>query len=140
MNVLPLIVGLAASPLWAQEGYQADPQLIPVGGFILFYNSRGPLSFASADLRERPQGTSQIGEVRGRSCQYGLSIPISATFRGPSVSGAAGNGGYEQALKEIRRAHSELAGIYDVKVDIQTVSILGVFRRDCTEVTARGFK
>ena len=35
---------------------------------------------------------------------------------------------------------AEIRGIYDVKVDLQQISILGVYRRVCTEVSALGFQ
>ena len=76
----------------------------------------------------------------GNSCQHGLSIPVTASIRPTTVSGAAGNGGYNKTLAGILKARPDLAGIYDVKVDVHTISILGFYRRTCTEILARGFR
>ena len=77
----------------------------------------------------------------GDSCQHGLSIPIiySATDR-LSLSGAAGDGSYRKALQNIAEKHPGIAGLYDVKVDIQRMSILTIYSRNCTIVVAQGFK
>jgi hypothetical protein len=69
-----------------------------------------------------------------------LAIPISTSILSTTVSGAAGNGGYNKTLAGLLKARPDLAGIYDVKVDVQTLSILGFYRRSCTEILARGFR
>jgi hypothetical protein len=106
----------------------------------IFYNSEGPLSFATPTPGEIPPGAQDAGEVRGRTCQHGLAIPVTASFRPTTVSGAAGDGGYRKTLAVILKARPDLAGIYDVKVDLHNLSILGFYRRLCTEVSARGFR
>lgn len=122
------------------EGEDAAPSLVRPGGFMLFYDSVGPLSFVASTRRELPADAVDIGEVRASACQHGLSIPISLSLRGNSVSGVAGRGGFEKTLAKIKEAHPELRGIYDVKVDQRTTSVLGLWRRVCAEVTARGFR
>lgn len=129
---------LLAGPVFGREQYRASPSLIPLSGIILFYNSQGPLSLVSMTRSELPPDAVPTGEVRGRSCQHGLVIPISGNLRSASVSGAAGDGSYRKAVREIRRRRPELIGIYDVKVDLHIVSILGIYRRWCTEISARG--
>lgn len=137
-----MIVGcLLSASAWAQNpAYEADIGLIFVGGFILFYDSAGPLSYQTFTPRESPDGALSLGEVTGDSCQHGLSIPIifSATDRF-SVSGAKGDGSFKKALRDLRQRHPDVDGIYDVKVDVHQLSILGIYKRDCTEVVARGF-
>ncbi len=133
---------LLSTSAWAQSpAYEADIGLIFVGGFILFYDSEGPLSYQTFTPRESPDGAVSLGEVAGNSCQHGLSIPIifSATDRF-SVSGAKGDGSFKQALSDLRQKHPGVEGIYDVKVDVHQLSILGIYKRDCTEVVARGFR
>lgn len=132
---------LLAGPVRAQDegdGTQNVPGLISTGGYVLFYNVEAPLALVSES--RRPAGSTSLGEVVGRSCQHGLSIPISASLRSQSVSGAAGDGSYRKALAQIRRDNPELKGVYDVKVDTRQLSILGVYRRRCTIVTARGYR
>ncbi len=132
---------LAASSVRAQEeGTMARPGLISPGGLVVFYASEGPLSFQTLTPGELPAGARDAGEVRGRSCQHGLSIPVTASIRPTTVSGAAGNGGYNKTFVGILKVRPDLAGIYDVKVDVQTFSILGFYRRICTEILARGYR
>jgi hypothetical protein len=136
-----LAVLMAAPAVLAQEeGTTASPGLISPGGLVLFYASEGPLSFATLTPGELPPGARDAGEVRGRSCQHGLAIPVSATIRPTTVSGAAGNGGYEKTVAAILKVRPDLAGIYDVKVDVHILGILGFYRRSCTEILARGFR
>jgi hypothetical protein len=115
--------------------------LIATRGFVLFYDSAGPLSYQTMTPQEVPKGVALVGEVVGDSCQHSLSIPIisSATNRS-SVSGAKGDGGYQKALLAIQQKYPDLAGVYDVKVDIQRLSILTIYSKECTIVVAQGFK
>jgi hypothetical protein len=135
------VILMAVPAVRAQEtGTSARPGLISPGGLILFYASEGPLSFQTLTPGELPAGSRDAGEVRGRSCQHGLAIPVAASLRPTTISGAAGNGGYNKTLTGIFKARPDLAGIYDVKVDVETLSILGFYRRICTEILARGFR
>jgi hypothetical protein len=137
LTLAALLTALGAA---AQEGgSEARPVLIQPGGLPMFYVSEGPLSFVTPTPGELPRGARDLGEVKGRSCQHGLSIPLAASIRATTVSGAIGNGGYRKVLAAMRKQRPELAGIYDVKVDVQILSILGFYRRTCTEVAARGF-
>lgn len=126
---------------WAQSvSYEANPGLLFVGAFMVLYDSEGPLSYQTMTPREVPPDAISAGEVRGNSCQHGLSIPI--IFSGSdrvSVSGALGDGSFKKALLDIYQKHPHLKGIYDIKVDIDRMSILTVYRRDCTIVVAQGF-
>lgn len=128
-------------PAEAREGhsYEASPGLLRMGGLLLFYNVRAPLSFVAMTPGGLPEGSALVGEVSGRSCQHGLAVPITASLRPTTLSGVGGDGGYEKALAALRKAHPGLAGIYDVKVDLHTISVLGFYRRVCTEILARGF-
>jgi len=123
-----------------EEGASARPGLIHPGGLLIFYSVQGPLSFMTMTPGDLPPGAKDAGEVQGRSCQYGLSIPVTLSLRPTTISGAAGDGGYRKTLAAIRKGRPDLAGIYDVKVDVQILSILGFYRRTCTEILARGFR
>lgn len=132
---------LLAAPARAQDegdGTMNTPGLIAVGGYVLYYNADGPLAMVTQVAK--PKGSTYLGEVTGRSCQHGVSIPISASLQAQTISGAGGDGSYRKALLEIKRAHPDLVGIYDVKVDVAQLSILGVYQRLCTIITARGYK
>lgn len=124
------------------ESYDARPSFVRPGGIILFFNSKAPLSFETPTRREIPPDAQDIGTVKCKTCQHGVSIPLFGAngSRSSSLSGGAGDGGFEKTLKKLQGERPELRGIYDVKVDLQHTSILGIYRRLCTEVTARGFK
>lgn len=126
------------------EDYEASNGLMaPPGSIILFYDSQGPLSFVTLLPRDLPPGYRLMGEVYGKSCQYGIGIPLSPPTSprgsGASISGVKGNGSFQRALAHIQGRYPGLKGIFDVKVDDQYTSILTVFRRLCTEITAKGF-
>ncbi len=142
MTALLLATLLAASGVRAQElGAHVHPLLISPGGYPVFYSSEGPLSFVTATPRDLPPGAKDAGEVLGRSCQYRISVPLSASLQATQISAAMGNGGYRKTLADIRKERPELAGIYDVKVDVETFSVmLGIYTRLCTVVSARGYK
>ncbi len=135
-----LLAGAAAGARAQDEdGDVARPSLINPGGLNLFYDTEGPLSFVTQTPRDLPRKRVEAGEFFGRSCQRGFSIPLSLSFRPMSVSAAGGDGGFHEAIRDIRSKNPTLAGVYDVRVDIQTFSILGVYRKTCTEVAARGY-
>ena len=135
-----LLAAFLAAPAAAQEDEEASPDLMRVGGIMLFYDSQGPLSFVAATRRELPAGAVDIGEVKASACQHGLSIPLSLSLRATNVSGAAGRGGFDKAMGRLKAERPELRGVYDLKVDAHVTSVLRIWRRLCTEVTARGFK
>jgi len=137
-----VLLSLLAGPVFAGgEGdeNEAVPGLLPTGGLVLFYKSEGPLSFVTMTPKDVPVGAVSLGTVTGISCQRGLSIPLSLDVRGTSVSGGYGNGSYARALEQIKKEHPDAAGLYDVRTDLRIFSILGIYRKLCTEVTARAF-
>jgi hypothetical protein len=109
-----------------------------MGGLLIFADSKGPLSFVVPG--GRPVGATDIGEVRAKSCQQGIAIPITASIRPTTISGSAGDGGYVKVLAKLKQQRPELAGIYDARVDTHIISVLGFYRKMCTELVARGFK
>ena len=142
---LPLLILLfGLSPLRADDPlpYEATPDQIDLDGYIIFYNAEGPLSYASATPQDLPDNAVSIGRVHGKACQHGLALPFTVNVKGQSgkLSGAYGRGGYERALRKIKKDHSDIQGIYDVQVDLHQTSILTIYRRVCTEVTALAFK
>lgn len=132
----------SAAPRALAAGAQtqnASPGILTVGGFYLFYNETAPLSFVPSVASELPKNRVELGEVSGSSCQHGVSIPTSLSLHATDISAAAGNGGYFKAIQNIRLAHPGMAGIYDVRADQRSLSILGVYRRLCIDVVARAF-
>ncbi len=135
-----LLVILAAAPRAEKPTYRAKSGVLVMGGFLVFHDTEGPLSFVSLTHSELPTDAQKIGPVFGKGCQHGLSIPLSASFDSTKISGAAGKGGARKALKKIREKHGEIRGLYDVKVDTHITSILGLYRRQCVEIHARAFR
>ena len=143
MRTLLVAVLLGLAPLARATGENdedtAVPGLIPAGSLMLFYATQGPLSFVAMTPKDKPKSAPELGTVRGSSCQHGLSIPLSADVRGTSITGAYGDGSFVKAINEIKKARPEVVGIYDVRTDQRVFSILGIYRKLCTEVTARAF-
>lgn len=137
-----LLAALAAVPCAALgEGDEdtAVPGLQPANGLVLYYDSAGPLSFAAMTPKDVPANAVKLREVRGRACQRGLAVPIAANFNATNVSAYLGNGSYAKAIGMIKAEHPEIAGIYDVRSDVEVFSLLGFYRSLCTIVTARAF-
>jgi len=118
----------------------ADPSMQSTSLLTVFYDSTGPMAFVAMTPKDVPAGARLIREVRGVSCQRGLSLPTALSLTSTSVGGAYGDGGYARALADIRKKHPEAAGIYDVRVDLETFSLFGFYQTLCTIVTARGFE
>ena len=127
------------SPVLAQEGERVRPTLMPTGGFVLFYGGSGPMSYITPTPRDVPKGARMLGEVQGEGCQWGIFIPLQLSLRPEGVSSVFGNAGFVKALGEIRQKHPDLDGLFDMKIDRHTFSILSIYNRACTEVIARGF-
>ena len=140
MILLALLLGvLPAGAQLESSSYEARPGLLRLSGLAVFFGVQGTLSYA-ATPGGLPRGAQPLGEVRGQACQQGLSVPLGLGLRAQRLRVGAGKGGYERALDDIRGRRPELRGVYDVKVDDHIVSVLGVFQRLCTEITARGFR
>ena len=136
--LLTLLAG--AVHLEAREPYEAKPAVIVPGGLIMFISSQGPLSYEAINRRDLPKDAVDTGPVETSGCQYSLSIPLSLSVSGTSISGAAGNGTFRKALERLHTSQPDVRGIYDVKIDLHHTRVLGIFGRLCTEINARGFK
>ena len=138
--IIPLLFSF---PVLADEPevYEANPELIHVDGSIVLFNAEGPVSYRSSTSGTLPAGAMTMGTVHCESCQHGLSLPLSADLKSRSakIGGALGNGGYQRAFENLKKEHPEIAGIYDVRVDLHEVRILSVYSKLYTEITARGF-
>lgn len=132
--------GSAALAQPESSSYDANPGMLRSSGFAVFFGIQGPLSYESPSPAKLPADAKPAGEVRGRSCQHGLSIPLGLGLRATRISGGAGKGGFDRAVADILRQHPDLRGLYDAKVDDHVLGILGVYQRLCTEITAWGFK
>jgi len=134
-----LLMG-ALSAFAEDPSYEADVGLIIPGGFILFYNSQGPLSSTMLTLKDLPKDAVLLGEVKSENCQHQVSIPLFGVSQQVKISGALGNGSYKKAMASIQRDYPQVDGIFDVKIDIHELYILfGIYKFECTEIVARGF-
>lgn len=112
-----------------------------VGDAVLLYqDSAGPLSYR-ADARI----AGPARPVNGRACQSALTLPVVLLWgavRGGSLANAPGfvgagwgDGGYIKAATEAR-ASIPAAHLVDVRADLRTTVILGLWRRQCVELSA----
>ena len=134
------VLGLMGTTAQARQPADPKPALIAPGGLPAFFSSQGPLAYSSLTRREIPMDATSLGEVSGQSCQFSLAIPLAISVRSSSVSGAIGNGSYAKILREMTQQHPGLRGIYNVKVDLHQITILGIFGKLCTEITAEGYR
>ena len=139
-GLLLLFIGFLAADVGAHQSGELKPGLITPGGLPLFFSSQGPLAYTSLTASVIPKDAVPIGTVTGQRCQFSLSVPITASVRSTSFSGAVGNGTYAKILEDLARDHPGLLGLYDVKVDLHFTGILGIFGRLCTEITAEGYR
>jgi hypothetical protein len=141
--LLAAALAVAAAAPCAALGEDDDgtslPTMQPTSWLTPFYDSTGPMSYIPMTPKDVPAGARLIREVRGESCQYGLSIPTSLSIQPTDVNFVYGDGGYAKCVRTIKAEHPEVSGIYDVRVDLKILSVLGIFKSTCTIVTARAF-
>ena len=139
-----LFIAFFASPFSSSKVFAATynqyPSVVSPSGYFVVYDVQGTLSFEPSTRWELPKNILDQGEVLGQSCAYALSIPLSLALSTTKISGAYGENGYNKAVKNILKAHPDITGIYDVKVDTHIITVLGIFTRQCLELTARAFK
>lgn len=140
MIALWLALALQASAQTDGATWEANPGMLRLGGMVLFFGGEGPLSYQLPAAGSAPAGAKPVGEVFGSSCQYGLSVPLALAPRATRLAAGRGLGGYEKAIADIHSKHPGLKGVYDVKVDTRHLSVLGIYRKQCVEVTARGYQ
>ena len=143
-SLAALVLAAALCPRAAAIGENDDDDAFPAlnwpGGLVLYMNQTAPMSFVAMTPRDVPKGARQLGELQAKVCQRGVAIPLAADPRSTSVSGAFGDGGFKRAVEQMKKERPELAGIYDVKVDLELFSVLGgLYRALCTCVSARGY-
>ncbi len=123
-----------------QDWYKARSTLMTPGSyFVAFYQTKGALSYQPMDGKDLPPNVIDAGNFQDKSCQYGISIPLSIAVNSTKISAHFGDGTYFKTLRKIQTKHPELAGLFDIKADLQTVSVLGLFAKECVIVAARGF-
>ena len=132
----PFLGGPTRNPSY--DGNGTGAMLLPP--LVVYQNSSGPLSYRAA--------VAEPGEpraVRGEACQSAITLPVGLvwaaiksgnTALAPGfLSGGWGEGGYAEAVAD---ALSDAPGarLVDVRADLRTKIILGIWRQQCVRVTA----
>ena len=136
-----------AAALAAMSAGCALPQSSVPTPYPLLHASREPAQYRSANPRDIQGSARDWPEATGVACRTMLSWPTnpptpflgSATAASllpwPSFDVTWGNDGYAKAVK---MALGEAAGgsLVDVRADVHTVAVLGIYRRECIEIHA----
>lgn len=141
MRLLLAALLLAAAPACALDEDEAVARsgLLRMGGFNLGTIADAPLGLLGAVGSEIPKNAARLGELRGRACQYGVGVPYSLNFLS-TINGVGGKGSFEKAIADIKKKQPDVEGLYDLKVDVHITGVLGIFRRQCIELSGRGWK
>jgi hypothetical protein len=134
-----LAVAAAATCAAQDDEGTALPTMQTTSWLTPFYDSTGPMSYVAMTPKDVPVGARLIPEVRSEYCQYGVSIPTSLSFQATDVNLVYGDGGFVKCVRKIMVANPGVTGIYDVRVDLRIFSILGIYKKTCTIITARAF-
>jgi hypothetical protein len=122
------------------------PMPIHVPDGTIYEGTSGPIQYRGHAIRDltvpaRPR------EAFGEACRFGIYLPSapSSPFLGsavianvanlPTLGVAWGDGGIIRALAAAR-ASAHGAEIYDVRLDVHSIQVLGIFHHDCVEVHA----
>lgn len=114
------------------------------GSTLVFQDSVGPLSYRSPESVPAPRLP-----VRGEACQSAITLPfgliLAAIEAGnpaaaPAFLGAGwGDGGYRKAVAAAAAA-APGSRLVDVRADVHTTIVLGIWRQQCVEVVAEAVR
>jgi hypothetical protein len=130
-------IGQTRDPAYAGNG----PGAISLPPLVVYQNSVGPLSYRS----EAAGGGAPAREVRGEACQSALTLPVglvwaaiksgNTAYATAFLSGGWGEGGYAEAVSSAAKSAPD-ARLVDVRADLNTKIILGIWRQQCVRVVA----
>jgi hypothetical protein len=141
------MIGALASGCAAPQGLTSA-----LPGGTVFQASVDPAQYRSTQPRDAPtRAPSRWIDAKGESCRTMLSWPVTppTVFLGSSTVVSVlpwasfdilwGNDGYRAAM---RLASESVGGgtLFDVRADMHTTAILGIWRRECIEVHALAAK
>ena len=119
----------------------------PSGGTI-YQGTTDAVQYRSALPRDASRSGAPQREAHGTACRTALTFPISppAPFLGTSfvlkvvplrqpLEILVGDAGFAAAVAQARQS-VQGAALYDVRVDLHTIAVLGIVRRDCLEIHA----
>ena len=147
LSCLAVVVGFLGGGCMPFFGQNRDPAYVGQGAgvialppLVVYQNSVGPLSYRSPAV-----GAASAREVRGESCQRALTLPVglvwaavkagNAAYAPAYLSGGWGEGGYAEAMSSAQRSAPN-AHLTDVRADMNTRIILGIWREQCVRVVA----
>ena len=125
----------------------ASPVTPPVNPWTVAQATVDPVAYRSPLPRDVHLGNKPLREAHGQNCASTVTFPPSppAVFVGsallleelpwPSALAAFGSDGYAKAMARARRSVGG-KDLFDVRADLRTTSILGVWTRSCIEVHA----
>ena len=143
-------LALALGVLWAgcaaglpKLSYQANPRVLALPAIVIHQDSSGALSYHASSGRD-VQRLVPRARAQGRACQRGFEIPLfwNAFVPSPnnmgtwSLSAGWGEGGYAQALDDMRSKLPANALLYDVRADLHMRTIMSVYAEQCLELDA----
>lgn len=136
------VLGSTREPAYQGNGAVAGTHV--ADAILLYQDTAGPLSYRAAAKLDGPGRP-----VVGRACQSALTLPVVllwGAIRGGSMANAPGfigaawgDGGYMRAVAEAN-ASAPGAHLVNVRADLRTTVILGLWRRQCVEVNALAFE
>jgi hypothetical protein len=143
-RLLPLVLliqgcGPILGPTRNPAYYGNGPGAIALPPIVVYQDSSGPLSYRAA-----LGGGGVLRQVHGEACQSSLTLPVGLVWaaiksgsiaRAPaSLSGGWGEGDYSTAVS---RALADSPGmrLSNVRADLRTRIILGVWRQQCVQIT-----
>jgi hypothetical protein len=131
-------IGQTREPAYSGNG----PGAIALPPLVVYQNSVGPLSYRSEAAGE---GLAPVREVRGEACQSALTLPVglvvaaiksgNTALATAFLSGGWGEGGYAEAVSSASRSAPN-ARLVNVRADLNTRIILGIWRQQCVRVVA----
>ncbi|QQR88671.1 MAG: hypothetical protein IPJ88_10505 [Myxococcales bacterium] len=117
-----------------------------VTGIPVFNMTTAPAAWNSNTGGETSK-YARVPGLHGEACQYGIGAPVPLGLLDITdghaiivLSASAGNGGFSEALQEIKKAHPEVIALADVRADMSTLAILSVFYKSCVHVHGTGLK
>lgn len=113
-------------------------------GFPVYQNFNAPVSYPSQTRRDvlRLGRRDQIIEVEGKSSKLDFFIPIGFLFGFSPTSGISvdiKDRGVQMAIADAKERYG-VDVLYDIRIDVNIFSILGVYNKTTTMIHAKGFR
>jgi hypothetical protein len=117
----------------AYVGNGPGPMSLPP--HVVYQDATGPLAYRSVPVSPGP-----LREVRGEACQSAITFPLALVWgaiesgnpanASAFLSAGWGNAGYAEAVASARQSAPH-APLVNVRADLHTRIILGVWRQEC---------